>query len=48
MNNDEIEKLAYLLYKAIEGDDVNEQAFSVLRKLDFIDENQEWIYRDDE
>lgn len=37
------ERLAYLCYRMIEGDDVLEQVHSLLRERGFVDENDEWI-----
>lgn len=48
MNWEEIAKeLAYLLYRTVEGDSFG-VALETLEKYNFIDENQEWIYEEDE
>lgn len=38
---DQADQLAYALYRTLEGDDVD--AFSLLRKFGYVDENDEWI-----
>lgn len=43
----DLEEIAYILYQALEGDDVVDSAYSILRRLKFTDENSEWIYPDE-
>ena len=44
----DFEMLAYLTYRLIEGDaDVLPSVFSLLKKYDLVDDNEEWIYPDD-
>ena len=42
------ERLAYLCYQMIEGDDVLEEVLSILRERGFVDENDEWIFYNEE
>lgn len=39
-------ELAYSLYRTIEGDEVD--GLELLLKYDFVDENYEWKYEDEE
>ena len=42
------EELAYYFYQTIEGDDVVAEAMELLKKFKLVDENDEWIYEEDE
>ncbi len=39
---------AYLLYQTFEGDDVIDDAFVHLRVDGFVDDNDEWVYDEDD
>lgn len=39
--SDQIDQLAYALYRTLEGDDVD--GFELLQKFGYTDENDEWI-----
>ena len=43
-----LEEAAYNIYRLLEGDDVTEQAFRFLRLHIFVDENDEWVYPENE
>lgn len=43
---DNADRLAYALYRTIEGDNVD--ASDLLHELGYTDENHEWIYDEDE
>lgn len=40
----DFESLARIAYRMFEGDDVNDQLMTILRKHKLIDENDEWVY----
>lgn len=46
MNTSIPDELAYIIYRLVEGDTVDD-ALEILHKYGYVDENYEWIYDED-
>ena len=42
------EELAYYFIRTVEGDDVIEEAMKLLREFKLVDEDDEWVYREED
>lgn len=45
---EDFKALALAFIQLVEGDDSTEAGMSILRKWEFVDDNDEWIYEDEE
>lgn len=40
--------LGYIIYRLLEGDDVVDRAYDLLQRYKLVDEDNEWIYEDED